>query len=178
MWPFPRSFDPSRKHHYSNVPSRFSTPAAYLEAMQKNCMAELSSNVRDNARPICRSGTVLRRGDAEDARENGAWISIIGATAVSSFSKTLVQLDEGRTFHIVRRSIYVEPNENDPNGRHEICVQHLPPQWIMGQAIRFHDFGYIGDSVSEAFHSALFLQKDSLSSFLTHFGSTMKSASL
>ena len=148
MYPFSRSFDPSRKHKYCRVPATFGSPAKYLEVQETNCKAELSACVRDNQRLARRTGTVVSRGG--DARAGGetCTVEITNADNEDSLSKHLLRSPQ-QSFHIVSRSVWTPPDEHDPNGRHLVVVLHLPLQFEVGQAITFDDFGFVGDAVRQ-----------------------------
>eukprot|EP01051_Picozoa_sp_SAG22_P014743 SAG22_NODE_1833_length_3470_cov_3.953723_2_plen_463_part_01 len=140
--PFNRSFNPGHRHKYRRVPATFGSPAAYLEAQEINCKAELSACVRDNQRPVHLAGTVISRGVAGDAS-----VEIITNTE-DSLSRHLLRSPQ-RSFHIVSRSAYTPPDEHQPNGRHTLVVPHLPALFDIGQRVNFDDFGFVGDAVRQ-----------------------------
>ena len=113
----------------------------YLDTMEKNCEAELSASVRDNRRPAILHGTLVSREDSSGA---GAWVEIHDASTEESLSKRLLR-SPAETFHIIRRSN--APDSDDPNGKHQILLEHLPLQFDVGDKLSFRDYGFIGDSV-------------------------------
>jgi hypothetical protein len=148
MYPFNRSFDPSRKHKYRRVPAIFGSPAAYLKVQETNCKAELSACVRDNHRLAHHNGIVVSRGGDARAVGETCTVEITNADNEDLLSKHLLRSPQ-RSFHIVSRIFHTPPDEHDPDGRHMVVVPHLPPQFEVGQAIIFDDFGFVGDAVRQ-----------------------------